>query len=141
MDFIILKDFLVSYSLPTLIVAVIVVGRFVMTPLLRQVAKLKSKEAFLLAVMLNIVIWAVLMDLMGLPAGLGAFLAGMLMSETIYRHQIAAEISPYAILFLALFFISLGMGLNLDLVASNWYIVLGGVVGLVLVKFFALALI
>lgn len=121
-----------------LIVAVIVIGRFVMTPLLRQVAKLKSKEAFLLAVMLNIVIWAVLMDLMGLPAGLGAFLAGMLMSETIYRHQITAEISPYAILFLSLFFISLGMGLNLDLIASNWYIVLGGVIGLVLVKFVAL---
>ena len=90
-----------------LILSVIVIGRFVMTPLLRHVGKLKSKEAFLLAVMLNIVIWAVLLDLMGLPAGLGAFLAGMLMSETIYRHQITAEISPYSTLFLAFFFIKL----------------------------------
>jgi Kef-type K+ transport system membrane component KefB len=121
-----------------LVVSVIVIGRFVMTPLLRQVAKLKSKEAFLLAVMLNIVIWAVLVDLIGLPSGLGAFLAGMLMSETIYRHQITAEISPYSIMFLALFFVSLGMGLNLDLILSNWYIVLGGLIGLIVIKFVAI---
>lgn len=121
-----------------LVVSVIIVGRFIMTPLLRQVARLRSKEAFLLAIVLNIVLWAVLMDLMGLPAGLGAFLAGMLMSETIYRHQIAAEISPYSVLFLALFFISLGMGLNLELVLSKWYIVFGGLIGLVAIKFFAL---
>lgn len=121
-----------------LILSVIVIGRFVMTPLLRHVSKLKSKEAFLLAVMLNIVIWAVLLDLMGLPAGLGAFLAGMLMSETIYRHQITAEISPYSTLFLAFFFISLGMGLNLSLLWHNWYIVLFGLVGFVAIKFFAI---
>ena len=121
-----------------LVLSVILVGRFVMTPLLRLVAKLKSKEAFLLVVMLNIVIWAVLLDLMGLPAGLGAFLAGMLMSETIYRHQITAEVAPYAIMFLALFFISLGMGLNLDLILSNWYVVFGGLVGLIAIKFFAI---
>ncbi len=121
-----------------LILSVIVIGRFVMTPIFRQVGKLKSKEAFLLAVMLNIVIWAVLLDLMGLPAGLGAFLAGMLMSETIYRHQITAEISPYATLFLAFFFIFLGMGLNLPLLGQNWYVVLFGLIGFVLIKFSAI---
>lgn len=121
-----------------LIIAVVLIGRFVMTPLLRRVAKLKSKEAFLLAVMLNIALWAVVLDLMGLPVGLGAFLAGMLMSETIYRHQITAEVSPYAILFLGLFFISLGMGLNLDLVLSKWYVVLGGLIGLIVIKFLAI---
>lgn len=121
-----------------LIVAVVLIGRFVMTPLLRKVAKLKSKEAFLLAVILNIALWSVILDLMGLPIGLGAFLAGMLMSETIYRHQISAEVSPYAILFLGLFFISLGMGLDLDFVLSQWYIVLVGLVGLVVIKFIAI---
>ena len=121
-----------------LIISVIIIGRFIMNPLLRRVGKLKSKEAFLLAIMLNIVIWAVLLDFMGLPAGLGAFLAGMLMSETVFRHQITAEITPYATLFLALFFISLGMGLDLPLLASKWYIVLGGLVGLVVIKFFAM---
>ncbi|MBP3397391.1 MAG: cation:proton antiporter [Alphaproteobacteria bacterium] len=121
-----------------LVLSVVLIGRFIMTPLFRHVAKLKSKEAFLLAIMLNIVIWAVLIDLMGLPAGLGAFLAGMLMSETIYRHQITAEISPYATLFLAFFFISLGMGLKLPLLGEYWYIVLGGLVGLVVLKFLAI---
>ena len=122
----------------TLILSVIVVGRFIMTPILRQVGKLKSKEAFLLAIMLNIVIWAVLLDLLGLPAGLGAFLAGMLMSETVYRHQISAEISPYATLFLAFFFISLGMGLNLPLLGRYWYMILLGLIGFVALKFFAI---
>ena len=122
----------------TLVFGVVVVGRFVLNPLMRRVSKLKSKEAFLLVVMLNITLWAVVMDLMGLPAGLGAFLAGMLMSETIYSHQIRAEITPYALLFLSLFFISLGMGLNLNVLAANWYIVLGGMVGLVCIKFVAL---
>ena len=121
-----------------LILSVLVIGRFVMTPILRQVGKLKSKEAFLLAVMLNIVIWAVLLDLMGLPAGLGAFLAGMLMSETVYRHQITAEISPYATMFLAFFFISLGVGLNLPLLGEYWYMILFGLIGFMLLKFFAI---
>lgn len=121
-----------------LILSVVLVGRFIMTPLLRTVAKLKSKEAFILAVLLNIVIWAVLMDLLGLPAGLGAFLAGMLMSETVYRHQITASMSPYATMFLALFFISLGMELNLPLLGSGWYLVLFGVISLVALKFLAI---
>ncbi|MDW2958429.1 MAG: cation:proton antiporter [Alphaproteobacteria bacterium] len=122
----------------TLVLSVVVIGRFIMTPLFRHVAKLKSKEAFLLAVMLNIVIWAVLLDLLGLPAGLGAFLAGMLMSETIYRHQITARIEPYATLFLAFFFISLGMGLNLPFLGQHWYMVVIGLIGLIAIKFFAI---
>ncbi len=122
----------------TLIFGVVVIGRFVLNPVLKRVAKLKSKEAFLLAIMLNIALWAVLMNLLGLPTGLGAFLAGMLMSETIYSHQVRAEIDPYALLFLSLFFISLGMGLNLEVLMRNWYLVIGGMVGLVFIKFFAL---
>ena len=121
-----------------LILSVIVIGRFVMTPVFRHVGKLKSKEAFLLAIMLNIIIWAALVEVMGLPAGLGAFLAGMLMSETVYRHQITAEISPYATLFLAFFFISLGMGLNLPLLGANWYIILFGLIGFMVIKFAAI---
>ena len=124
-----------------LIAGVLVISRCVMNPLLRAVSKLKTKELFLLVIMLNIVLWAVLFDLMGLPSGLGGFLSGMLMSETIYRHQISAEISPYTTLFLAIFFIVLGMGLNLDLLYSKWYLVLGGLACLMVVKFFAIFMI
>lgn len=121
-----------------LIVGVVVVGRFILNPLMRVVARLKSREAFVLAIMLNIIIWAAVMDFIGLPVGLGAFLAGMLLSETIYRHQVDAEISPYAMLFMAFFFISLGMGLNLPFLGQYWYIILAGVAGLAIVKFIAI---
>lgn len=121
-----------------LILGVVVIGRFLLNPIMRLVARLKSREAFLLTILLMITIGAVGMELIGLPAGLGAFLAGMLLSETIYRHQISAEISPYSMLFLAFFFITLGMGLNLPLLGQNWYIILAGVIGLIVVKFWAI---
>ena len=120
-----------------LIISVVFVGRFILNPLLKRVIKLKSREALLLTVMLNIVIWATVLDMMGLPVGLGAFLAGMIMSETIYRHQISAEISPYAMLFLAFFFIALGMGLNLPLLVIKWKYILVGLGGVVFIKFMA----
>lgn len=121
-----------------LILGVVVIGRFLLNPIMRLVARLKSREAFLLTILLMITIGAVGMELIGLPAGLGAFLAGMLLSETIYRHQISAEISPYSMLFLAFFFITLGMGLNLPLLGQNWHIILAGVIGLMVVKFWAI---
>ncbi len=62
----------------------------------------------------------------------------MLISETIYRHQVSAEISPYAMLFMAFFFISLGMGLNLPMLIDNWYIVILGLIGLIAIKFVAI---
>lgn len=121
-----------------LILGVVVVGRFILNPLFKLVCRLKSKEIFLLAVLLNIIIWAVVLDALGLPAGLGAFLAGMLMSETIYRHQVDAQVSPYAMLFLSFFFIALGMGLNLPVLLDKWYIILGGLFMLVSIKFTAM---
>ena len=121
-----------------LIVGVIIVSKFIINPLMRVVARVQSGEAFVLAIMVNIAVWAVVLKLMGLPPALGAFLAGMLMSETVYRHQVNAAIEPYATLFLAFFFIVLGMGINLPFLADHWLVVLAGVAGLVGVKFFAL---
>ena len=121
-----------------LILGVVIVSKFLINPLMRVVAKLQSHEVFVLAIMVNIAIWAAILQIMGLPPALGAFLAGMLMSETIYRHQVNAVIEPYAILFLAFFFIVLGMGINLPFLADHWVMVLVGVSGLVIIKFFAL---
>lgn len=121
-----------------LILGVVVVAKFILNPLLHVVAKIQSHEALVLAIMVNIAVWAVVLDLMGLPPALGAFLAGMLMSETVYRHQINASIEPYSTLFLSFFFIVLGMGINLPFLESHWEMVLLGVIGLVLIKFFAL---
>jgi glutathione-regulated potassium-efflux system ancillary protein KefC len=121
-----------------LILGVVVVGRLILNPLMRYVTKLKSKEAFLLAIMLNIVLWAVVFEFIGLPPAMGAFMAGMLLSETVYRHQIQTDVEPYQMLFLAFFFIALGMGLDLTLLVSNWWIITLGVIGLVVVKFGAI---
>lgn len=121
-----------------LILGVLVVSKFLINPLMHLVAKVQSHEAFVLAIMVNIAVWAVVLGLMGLPPALGAFLAGMLMSETVYRHQVNALIEPYAILFLAFFFIVLGMGINLPFLADHWHIILIGTAALVAVKFFAL---
>jgi len=121
-----------------LIVGVMIVSKFIINPLMRVVAKIQSQEAFVLAIMVNIAVWAVVLNLMGLPPALGAFLAGMLMSETVYRHQVNAAIEPYATLFLAFFFIVLGMGINLPFLIDHWVMVLIGVAGLIIIKFFAL---
>lgn len=121
-----------------LIIGIVVIGRLIINPLFKLVSRLKSREVFLIAVMLNIIVWAAVADWCGMPAGLGAFLAGMLMSETIYRHQVNAEISPYSMLFLAFFFVALGMGLDLPVVLRNWYVVVGAGVALVAIKFCAL---
>jgi len=121
-----------------LVLGVVVVGRVLLNPLMRAVAKLRSKEVLLLAVVLNIILWSVVMEYIGLPPALGAFLAGMLISETIYSHQVRVEISPYATLFLAFFFIALGMGMEIPLLLNNWWIVLLGVMALVIIKFTAI---
>lgn len=121
-----------------LILGVVIVAKFILNPLLHVVARVQSHEALVLAIMVNIAVWAVVLNFMGLPPALGAFLAGMLMSETVYRHQINASIEPYATLFLAFFFIVLGMGINVPFLMEHKMLVLVGVVGLVLIKFFAL---
>ena len=121
-----------------LILGVVIVSKFIINPLMHVVARIKSTEAFVLAIMVNIAVWAVVLNLMGLPPALGAFLAGMLMSETVYRHQVNAAIEPYSMLFLSFFFIVLGMGINLPFLIDHWDMVLIGVAGLVLIKFFAL---
>lgn len=121
-----------------LIGAIIIVSRLVLTPLLKRIARLKSREAMLLTVLLSILICAYVMNLVGLPMGLGGFLAGLLMSETIYHHQISVDVNPYTMLFLAFFFIALGMGLDITLLANKWYFILLGVVMLVGIKFSAI---
>jgi Kef-type K+ transport system membrane component KefB/voltage-gated potassium channel Kch len=121
-----------------LILGVVIVGRLLLQPLMRVVVRLKSKEAFLLAIMLNIVLCAVAFEYLGLPAGMGAFLAGMLLSETIFRHQVQADIHPYQILFLSFFFIALGLGLDVPVLIKYWWIIALGVVGLIVIKFAAI---
>lgn len=116
------------------IAAVIYGARFALNPILRQVAASGSREAFAATALLSVVIASLLVSWAGLPMGLGAFLAGALLAESSFRHQIETDIEPFRGLLLGLFFILIGARLNLDVIVAQWWIVIGGALGLVFLK-------
>jgi glutathione-regulated potassium-efflux system protein KefB len=77
---------------------------------------------------------ALLMQVSGLSMAMGAFLAGVLLSESTFRHQIEADIEPFRGILLGLFFLGVGMSLDLSVVANNWQLIIGGVIALMVVK-------
>lgn len=113
---------------------IIAAARFALNPLLRLVASSGSREAFAATALFLVIAAALAVSWVGLPMGLGAFLAGALLAESAYRHQIEADIEPFRGLLLGLFFISIGMRLDIGLIVDEWLIVLGGALGLVAIK-------
>lgn len=116
------------------IVAVAVVGRFVVDLALRLVARTRLKEAMTAAALLTVVGVALLMQQVGLSASLGAFIAGAILADSSYRHELEADIQPFQGLLLGLFFTAIGMSLNLGLLTEKPHVVLGLVAGLIVVK-------
>jgi monovalent cation:proton antiporter-2 (CPA2) family protein len=114
--------------------AVGVGGRFVLRPALRLVASLGTQESFTAAALLVAVGTAWLMSLAGLSPALGAFVAGMLLADSEYRHALEADIQPFKGLLLGLFFISVGMGVDVDLLIGSPATLLAGAVALVVIK-------
>jgi CPA2 family monovalent cation:H+ antiporter-2 len=103
------------------------------------VAKRRSQELFMLNLLLVTLGAAWITERAGLSLALGAFVAGMLISETQYKHQVEEDIKPFRDVLLGLFFISIGMLLNLQLVLANWWLVLAMLVLPVLLKFALIA--
>lgn len=116
------------------ILAVVVAGHFLLDRIIRVIALTRVKEAMTAAALLTVVGVTIAMQKAGLSASLGAFLAGALLAESSYRHQLEADIQPFQGLLLGLFFTAIGMSLNLELLVSQPFVVLGLVAGLVLVK-------
>ncbi len=116
------------------IAAVVVAGRYALDFLLRLVALSKVKEAMTAAALLTVVGVTLIMQQAGLPASLGAFLAGALLAESSYRHQLEADIAPFEGLLLGMFFTAIGMSLNLRLMISAPLIIIAMTVGLMLIK-------
>jgi monovalent cation:proton antiporter-2 (CPA2) family protein len=116
------------------ILAVVLVGRYLLNGMYRLIARTRVKEAMTASALLTVVGVTLVMRLADLPAELGAFLAGVLLADSDYRHQIVADIAPFEGLLLGLFFTAIGMSLNLGLVASEPYRVLVVVVGLLAIK-------
>jgi glutathione-regulated potassium-efflux system protein KefB len=116
------------------ILAVVLAGRYLLNGMYRLVARTKVREAMTASALLTVIGVTVVMQQAGLPASLGAFIAGVLLADSDYRHEIVADIAPFEGLLLGLFFTAIGMSLNLGLVASSPVPVLAIVAGLLAVK-------
>lgn len=118
----------------TAIAAVVVAGRYLLNPLFRLLAETGAREAMTAAALLIVLGTALLMHAVGMSMALGAFLAGVLLAESNYRHELEADIEPFRGLLLALFFMGIGMAIDLPLVWSNLWLVLAAALVVVALK-------
>ncbi|MFZ5608843.1 MAG: monovalent cation:proton antiporter-2 (CPA2) family protein [Pseudomonadota bacterium] len=112
----------------------VLLGGRLLRPLLRAIARTDNREIFAATALLLVVASALLMAAVGLSMAMGAFLAGVLLAESEYRHQLEADIEPFRGLFLGLFFMSVGMSVDWALVAREWALLLALIAGLMLIK-------
>ena len=117
------------------IVVVIAGSRLVVRPVLKAVASYGGREVFTAAALLLVIGAALIMEKIGLSASLGAFLAGVLLADSEFRHELEADIEPFKSLLLGLFFIAVGMSADLALVWNTPFTVFGLAAGLTLAKF------
>ena len=116
------------------IAGLIAAGYWLLNPLFRLLAAAKAREVMTAAALLVVLGAALLMQVSGLSMAMGAFLAGVLLSESTFRHQIEADIEPFRGILLGLFFLGVGMSLDLSVVAQNWQLIVSGVIALMLAK-------
>ena len=116
------------------VAAILLLARFLIPRLLREVIRINSREILALTVLMVVLGTAFLASKWGLPLGMGTFLAGMVISESDYVHEIAAQILPFRDVFNGVSYVSVGMLLNLPFLAGNLPVVLTMVAGVVLMK-------
>jgi len=114
--------------------ALAAIGLWLLNPLFRVLAQAKAREVMTAAALLVVLGAALLMEIGGLSMAMGAFVAGVLLSESTFRHQLEADIEPFRGLLLGLFFLGVGMALDLQVVATNWMLITSGLLALMLVK-------
>jgi len=120
------------------IAGLLVAGRFLLNPLFGVLANAHARDVMTAAALLVVLGSAYAMQLGGLSMAMGAFLAGVLLSESTYRHQLEVDIEPFRGILLGLFFLAVGMSLQLDVVSANWRMILFYVVAYMLVKALAI---
>lgn len=113
---------------------IVVAGRLLLRPLFRWVAGADSREIFIAAALLAAIGMAAAAQMAGLSMALGAFLAGLLLAETEFRHQIEADLDPFKNLLLGLFFVTVGMQIDIQLLLSQPVLIVVGVLGLFALK-------
>lgn len=127
-------DFRAAVIALATIAAVIVAGHFLLDHAIRLIARTRVKEAMTAVALLTVVGVALIMQSVGVSASLGAFIAGALLAESSYRHELEADLAPFQGLLLGLFFTAVGMSLDIGLIVDKPLLVLGLVVGLVAIK-------
>ena len=114
------------------------IGKYLLKPLFHEVASAKSQELFTLTVLTVALGAAAFTEQMGLSMTLGAFLAGMMLSETEYRHQIESDIRPFQDILLGLFFVTVGMLISLEVLQQHLALIVAITIGIILLKGFVL---
>ena len=109
-------------------------GRFLIVPMLRLIAKTQLRELFTASALFLIVAIAMLMQLVGLSPALGAFLAGVVLANSEYRHELESDLQPFKGLLLGLFFIGVGVSINFELIGSQPWLIAGLVIIVMAVK-------
>ncbi|WP_407520792.1 monovalent cation:proton antiporter-2 (CPA2) family protein [Methylobacterium oryzisoli] len=116
------------------VAALIAAGRWLLNPLFRLLAAAKAREVMTAAALLVVLGSALAMQFGGLSMAMGAFLAGVLLSESSFRHQLEADIEPFRGILLGLFFLGVGMSLDLAVIGANWHLILASVAAYMVVK-------
>ena len=122
---------LVSFAMIAVVVAA---GHYLTDPIFRFVSRTRLRELFVSTALMLVLAIALLMTMVGLSPALGTFLAGVVMAGSDYRHELESDISPLKGIFLGVFFITVGAGINFTLLADNLGMVLGMTAGLILIK-------
>ncbi|WP_051531848.1 monovalent cation:proton antiporter-2 (CPA2) family protein [Sphingomonas sp. URHD0057] len=116
------------------VIGLVLVGRLVMNPLFRLIGRFGERELFVVAGLFTVVGAAAVMHTLHLSVALGAFVAGVVLAESPYRHELETDVEPFRSILLGLFFLSVGMLLNLSVIAANPLRVVGIAAGLIVIK-------
>ena len=116
------------------IVGLVLAGRFLINPLFRLVGRISERELFVVAGLFIVLASAAVMEALHLSTALGAFIAGVMLADSPYRHELEADIDPFRSILLGMFFIAVGMMLDLDAIREYPLFVLGMAAGLIAVK-------
>lgn len=116
------------------VVALVLVGRLLLNPLFRLVGRLGERELFIVAGLFTVIGASAVMHSLHLSVPLGAFVAGVMLAESPYRHELETDVEPFRSILLGLFFLSVGMMLDLRLIAERPFFVLGIAAGVIAIK-------
>lgn len=112
----------------------IIAGRFLLRPFFRLIGNLGEREMFVFAGLFTVIASAAIMEMLGLSTALGAFIAGVMLADSPYRHELEADVEPFRSILLGLFFLAVGMLLNLQAIADRPFFVIAMALALIATK-------